>query len=39
LVQQQTAEAKLNYNLVQARSAQAIANLNQISGHILGAQQ
>ena len=39
LVQQQTAEAKLDYNLVQARSAQAIANLNQISGHILGAQQ
>ena len=39
LVQQQTAEAKLNYKLVQARSGQAIANLNQISGHILGAQQ
>ena len=39
LVQQQTAEAKLNYNLVQARSGRATANLNQVSGHILGAQQ
>ncbi len=39
LVQQQTAEAKLNYQLVQARSGEAIANLNQISGHILGAKQ
>ena len=39
LVQQQMAEDKLNYNLVQARSGQAVANLNQISGHILGAQQ
>ncbi len=39
LVQQQTAQAKLNYNLVQARSGRATANLNQISGHILGAQQ
>ncbi|MFK5986027.1 MAG: TolC family protein [Pseudomonadota bacterium] len=39
MVQQQTAEAKLNYQLVQVRKGQAIANLNQISGHILGAQQ
>ncbi|WP_198263724.1 TolC family protein [sulfur-oxidizing endosymbiont of Gigantopelta aegis] len=39
LVQQQTAEAKLNYQLIQARSGQAIANLNQVSGHILEAQQ
>ncbi len=38
LVQQQTAEAKLNYKLVQTRSGQAIANLNQVSGHILGIQ-
>ena len=36
LVQQQTAEAKLDYELAQARSGQAIAELNQISGHILG---
>jgi len=39
LVQQQTAEAKLNFKLVQARSGQAIANLNQVSGHIIGTQQ
>lgn len=39
LVQQQTAEAKLNYELIQARSGQAIANLNQVSGRILEAQQ
>ncbi|MCU7938629.1 MAG: TolC family protein [gamma proteobacterium symbiont of Bathyaustriella thionipta] len=39
LVQQQSAEAKLNYKLVQARTGQAIADLNQISGHILGTQQ
>lgn len=39
LVQQQTAEAKLNYQLAQALSGQATANLNQISGHILGAKQ
>ncbi len=39
LVQQQTEEAKLNYKLAQARSGQAVANLNQVSGHILGAQQ
>lgn len=37
LVQQQTAQAKLNYELAQVRSSQAIAGLNQISGHILGA--
>ncbi len=39
LVQQDTAEAKLNYELAQARSGRAIADLNQISGHILGAEQ
>ena len=39
LVQQQTADAKLGYQLAQARSGQAIANLNQVTGHILGAQQ
>ena len=39
LVQQQTAEAKREYRLAEARSGQAIANLNQITGHILGAQQ
>ena len=39
LVQQQTAEAKRDYRLAKARSGQAIANLNQVSGHILGAQQ
>jgi outer membrane protein TolC len=39
LVQQQTAEAKLSYQMIQARSGQAIANLNQVSGHILEVQQ
>ncbi len=39
LVQQQTAEAKRDFRLAEARSGQAIANLNQVSGHILGAQQ
>ncbi len=39
LVQQQTAEAKREYRLAEARSSQAVANLNQVTGHILGAQQ
>ncbi len=39
LVQQQTAEAKREYRLAEARTGQAIANLNQVTGHILGAQQ
>ena len=39
LVQQQTAQAKLDYQLAQARSGQAIAQLNQVSGHILGEHQ
>ncbi len=39
LVQQETAEAKREYQLVQAQSGRAIAHLNQISGHILGDPQ
>lgn len=39
LVQQQTTAAKLNYKLIQARYAQAIATLNQVTGHIIGVQR
>ena len=35
-VQQQTADAKLNYQLAMVRSKQAVAHLNQVSGHIPG---
>jgi outer membrane protein, heavy metal efflux system len=36
LVQQQTLDAKLGYELARAQLGQAIANFNQISGHTLG---
>ncbi|MFK5894974.1 MAG: TolC family protein [Pseudomonadota bacterium] len=36
LVQQQNLDAKLGYELARAELGQAIANFNQISGHILG---
>jgi len=38
LVQQQSDESKLNYELAQAQAGQATAKLNQISGNILGVE-
>ncbi len=39
LVQQQLAEAQLEYQLAKAGSGKAVAELNQVSGHILGVSQ
>jgi len=38
LVQQQTLEAKSSYELAKVRFGHTIANLNQVSGHIIGAE-